>query len=103
MSVTSSTPDTPSRRRGVAGATVRGSRRRLSPWLLLPILVALAAVAFILWRVRGSSATAAVTTGQVARTDLTVSVTGSGSIQPARSLDLAFQVSGQVADVLVEP
>lgn len=99
MSVTSTAPE----RGRAARRSARPARLRFSPWLLLPLGLALAAAGYLAWRTVGAGTTAApAPTAEVTRGTLTISVTGSGTVQPAQTRDLSFPISGQVAEVLVE-
>ena len=80
-----------------------GSRRPLlrQRWLLLPIAI-IVLVALGLWWLSTRLATpAAVTTASVSQGNLTLTVTGSGTIAAARTVDLAFPQAGTVSSVSV--
>ncbi|GAB4423044.1 MAG: efflux RND transporter periplasmic adaptor subunit [Chloroflexi bacterium OHK40] len=99
MSVTTSPPE-----RRVLGGRLRGARRRqFSPWLLAPTLLIAAGAALLIWRLATTAATAptASSTAQARLGSLAVTVSGSGSVEAARQLNLAFAVDGTVAEVLV--
>jgi len=82
----------------------RGARRLRRRWLMVAVVVAVAAGGGWWWLQRDSSAGAArVVTATVTREDFSTTVTASGTIEPARTEDLAFAASGEVTAVLVEP
>lgn len=74
--------------------------RRWMLWLTLLLLI-LAVVGGVVWRT-ATVAPAPATTAPVLRETLTETVSGSGSVQPARRLDVVFTTSGEVTDVLVK-
>lgn len=65
-------------------------------------LIVLGIVAALLISNRSKSSTSTVATTTVTRGSVVASVTGSGSIAAAQSLDQAFQTSGTVTEVLVK-
>ncbi len=75
-------------------------------WLwIIVTLVAVAGIVggFLLWRQSVATAsTAGVRTVPVRRGTLQVTVSASGSLEPIREIDLSFEVSGKVAEVLVD-
>lgn len=74
-----------------------------SPWLIAAAAAAiLALIAGLSLSTRNSSATTLPATSLVERGDLVASVSGSGSIAALQTLDLTFEASGRVAEVLVE-
>jgi len=82
----------------------RGAKRLRRRWLVVALLVVVAAAGGWWWLQRDSSAGAArVVTATVTREDFSTTVTASGTIEPARTEDLAFGSSGEVTAVLVEP
>ncbi len=86
----------------------RGAPSDRRPWLFRSLLGLLALAALLTglaaWRAWSVGADAAPTpSAPVARANLAIAVEGSGVVQPARSVDLPFQSSGQVREVLVKP
>jgi HlyD family secretion protein len=77
----------------------RGSRRSLL--IGVTLIIAAIATAFLLTRPATPAARPAGETSTVARGPIVASVSGSGSVAAAQSLDLAFQASGTVTSVLV--
>ncbi len=77
-------------------------RRKL---LLIPIVLALLIGAGALyWYARSSSQAIALSpTAPVVQADLSIQVESSGTVKPSSSIDLAFQRSGQIAEVFVKP
>jgi HlyD family secretion protein len=70
-------------------------------WLILPIILAvIIAIAIWQWQVR--SVPTAPLTGRVTQGDLTITISGSGTVQASRMIDLPFQQAGQVQEVLVK-
>jgi len=80
-------------------AAQRPPRQR---WLLLPVALLLIAVALFWWLPSRLAPTTATTTATVGQGNLTVAVTGSGSIAAARTVELPFQQSGTVTSVDVK-
>lgn len=73
-------------------------------WIVVAVVVAVAGVGgFLLWR-QTRAATAAVATRAVPvrKGTLQINVSASGSLEPVRQVDLSFDVSGKVAEVLVD-
>src|SRR5215211_6721187 len=94
------------RRRADTPDAPQGTRRRrlVRPMIFALIaLVALLAIGLVIWRTRFAPAPAATTAVPITVGDLTVQVESSGSVQPARTVELPFQVTGQVEQVLVKP
>ena len=87
------------RGRDRAGAKQPGLQRQR--WLLLPVILLLIAAA-LFWWLPSRFAPAATTTATVGQGDLTIAVTGSGSIAAARTVELPFQQSGTVTSVDVK-
>jgi HlyD family secretion protein len=70
-------------------------------WLALPVLLAIIA-AVVFWQLPARLApVAATTTATVSQGSLTTSVSGSGSVAAARSVDLSFQQSSTITAVNV--
>lgn len=89
------------------GEPAPAQRRKGPGWRTWALLVG--AVAIVLgglgtWRASAARGTAAPQgpTGTVSRGNLDITVQGSGTVQPARSIDLPFQAQGQVKDVLAK-
>jgi HlyD family secretion protein len=79
-----------------SGAT-RFARRRLR-WLFIPLILIIAAGAFFGLRSR-STTTATTSTATVSQGDLIISVTGSGAVAAARTVELPFQQQGTITAV----
>ena len=88
------------RGRDRAGAKQPGLQRQR--WLLLPMILLLIAAALLWWLPSRLAPTVTTTTATVAQGDLTIAVTGSGSIAAARTVALPFQQSGTVTSVDVK-
>ena len=74
--------------------------------LALLLLIGVAIVLFgglALWRARSTTAELPPLSAPVIAGDLAIAVEGGGRVEPARHVDLAFQASGQVKQVLVKP
>jgi HlyD family secretion protein len=71
-------------------------------WLLLPVVLLLIAAALFWWLPSRLAPATATTTATVGQGNLTVAVTGSGSIAAARTVELPFQQSGTVTSVDVK-
>jgi multidrug efflux pump subunit AcrA (membrane-fusion protein) len=80
-------------------------------WIVLGILVVVAAAggAYYYFRVRPAQAaqaaaaqTPTVATGAVTRGDLVISASGSGTLVPAREMEVGFQSGGTLKEVLVK-
>src|SRR5579859_4214830 len=75
---------------------------RLPRWLIPLLVLALAIGGLDLWQTRTLAAIPQPTTAAVTQADVPLTVQGSGSALPARSVDLSFQTGGQVATVPVQ-
>ena len=87
-----------------APQTDRGRRltaRRLG--LALAGLAALLAIGLAIWRARFAADPAPTLAVPITVGDLTVQVESSGNVRPARTVELPFQVDGQIEQVLVKP
>src|SRR5262245_7022649 len=71
-------------------------------WLLLPLILLLIAGALFWWLQSRLAPATTATTATVSQGDLTIAVTGSGSVAAARSVDLPFQQDGTVTSVNVK-
>src|SRR5919197_1204503 len=71
-------------------------------WLLLPVILALIAGIVFWWLPSRLAPATASTTASVSQGNLTVAVTGSGSVAAARSVALPFQQAGTVTSVNVK-
>ncbi len=78
----------------------RTTRRRFPRWALI-VLALLIIAAGVAWYFQSRATPAATTTVPLTRGDLTLSVNGNGAVAPAASVDLPFQVAGQVTAVKV--
>jgi HlyD family secretion protein len=82
-------------------SSLRTTRRRFPrwAWIVLALLIIAAGMA---WYFQSRATPAATTTTvPLTRGDLTLTVNGNGSVAPAASVDLPFQVAGQVTAVKV--
>jgi HlyD family secretion protein len=83
--------------RGSSGPSAR--RLRFQRWWLIPIAL-LVAAGLGLWWYQGRSTTAATTTtAAVTQGPIAVTVSGSGSVAAARTVDLAFEQDGTITSV----
>ncbi|HWQ15425.1 MAG TPA: efflux RND transporter periplasmic adaptor subunit [Roseiflexaceae bacterium] len=81
------------------GGAARPARRR---WLLLPLILILIG-GLVAWRLqRSSTAAPATTSARVTQGTLTVTVSGSGTVAAARTVELPFRQAGAVAAVHVQ-
>jgi HlyD family secretion protein len=87
------------RTRDRSGVKLPGLRQR---WLLLPLILLIIAAAVFWWLPSRLAPAAVTTTATVSQGNLTVAVTGSGSVAAARTVDLPFQQSGTITAVLVK-
>lgn len=73
-------------------------------WIIVALIVVGAGIGgFFLWRQSArAGAAATVRTAVVRKGTLQVTVSASGSLEPVRQTDLSFEVSGKVAEVLVD-
>jgi HlyD family secretion protein len=85
--------------------------RKKVPWIILGIVVVIAAAggAYYFFRLRPAQAaqaaaaqTPAISTGTVTRGDLVISASGSGTLVPAREMEVGFQTSGTLKELLVK-
>lgn len=83
------------------------AHHKRSRWLyiLVFLLVLCLSIGGVLyWRMRATtSAGATAITLPLTRGDLNITIEGSGTVQPKKTLDLPFAITGQVREVLVEP
>lgn len=93
----------------MAAVTTIGKQKkaRLNPWLIAGgVVVVLAILGAVVITNRSnasaSAATASLSTIPVTRGTITGSVSGSGAVTADQNLDLAFQATGQVKQVLVK-
>jgi HlyD family secretion protein len=89
------TPDAPQTER----------RRRLTArrvGLALAGLMILLAIGLAIWRTRFATAPSPTVAVPITIGDLTVQVESSGNVRPARTVELPFQVTGQIEQVLVK-
>src|SRR5215475_187833 len=85
------------RTQGQLGA--RRPQRRWLRWLLIPLIVALIAGGALWWRSSQQTTASTSTTATVSQGDLAVTVSGSGSVAAARTVDVPFQQAGTVTSV----
>jgi HlyD family secretion protein len=91
----------PFSRAGDRSGAARPARRRLR-WLFIPLIL-LVVAGIVLWRLRiSSTASTTTTTAMVSQGDLTISVTGSGTVAAARTVELPFQQQGTITSVDVK-
>src|SRR5690349_4566207 len=78
----------------------RSARRR---WLIIPVLLLISIAAGGWWlSSRSTSSTATTTTATVSQGTLTSTVSGSGAVAAARTVEVAFQQDGTVTSVDVK-
>jgi HlyD family secretion protein len=70
-------------------------------WLLLPVVLVVI-TGLVFWQLQVRSAPVAPTTAAISQGNLTITVSGSGTVAAARSVDLGFQQSGTVTAVDVK-
>ena len=85
------------RTRTPAGA--QRPKRRWVRWLIAPVLIALLAGGALWWRSSQQSSTTTTSTGQVTQGDLAVTISGSGTVAAARTVEVPFQQAGTVTSV----
>ncbi|GAB4129053.1 MAG: efflux RND transporter periplasmic adaptor subunit [Roseiflexaceae bacterium] len=77
----------------------RGNNRRI--WIGIVVVIVAIAAGLALFRPPSAASESIQETVPVSRGDIVSTVEGSGSLEAARTIDLAFQSSGQVVAVLV--
>jgi HlyD family secretion protein len=90
----------PSRRPRNEAAPRRRRGRRLA---LLALLVLSTGASVFIWQRQSRAAAALLPSVSVSQADLALEVESGGAVAPARRIDLQFQASGQVREVLVTP
>ena len=88
------------RTHGQAGA--KRPRRRWLRWMLVPLILAMIAGGGLWWRTSQPTTAATTTTATVSQGDLALTVSGSGTVAAARTVDVPFQQAGTVTSVEVE-
>jgi HlyD family secretion protein len=83
-------------------AGTQQSTRRRRRWLLVPVLLLIVAGAGYWWLSSRRTTTTATTTATVTQGNLTIAVSGSGSVAAARTVALPFQQTGTVTSVDVK-
>jgi HlyD family secretion protein len=83
-------------------ARVGRSRRRWGRWLLAALLLAALAGGGLWWRASQTTTAVTTTTAAVTQGSLAVTVSGSGAVAAARSVDVPFQQSGTLTAVNVK-
>lgn len=76
--------------------------RRPGTWLLVAIAVILIAFALWLWQKTQAREMPRYITEPLVRGDLTITVSANGTLQPTRSVNIGSELSGTVAQVLVD-
>jgi len=85
------------RTHGQVGA--KRTPRRWLRWLLIPLIVTIIAGGALWWRSSQQTTASTSTTATVSQGDLAVTVSGSGSVAAARTVDVPFQQTGTVTSV----
>ena len=86
---------------GLSPAKRRGRWMKRMLWLAL-LLLALATAAYFIVQMRQNVATVSYETVPVQKSDLTVTVSATGTIQPLSQVDIGSELSGVVREVLVD-
>jgi HlyD family secretion protein len=73
--------------------------RRWRRWLLVPLILALIASGALWWRSSQQTTAVAITTATVGQGDLAITVSGSGAVAAARTVDVPFQQAGTITAV----
>src|SRR5437762_7903376 len=81
----------------VAGA--RRPKQRWLRWLLVPLILALLAGGGLWWRSSHTATATTTSTATVSRGDLAVTVSGSGAVAAARTVDVPLQQAGTLTSV----
>jgi HlyD family secretion protein len=76
-------------------------KRRWLRWLLIPLILALLAGGGLWWRSSQQATAVTTTTATVSQGDLAVTVSGSGTVAAARTVDVPLQQTGTVTSVAV--
>src|SRR5262245_34077614 len=85
------------RARGQAGA--KRPVPRWLRWMLVPLIAAIVAGGALWWRSSQQATASTFTTATVSQGDLAVTVSGSGSVAAARTVDVPFQQAGALTSV----
>ncbi len=84
---------------GVSTSARRKKRRRNAWWLL--VLLAVAAGGYLWWNSRQQQSITAYDTVPAAKSDLVITASATGTIQPITKVDVGSELSGVARDVLV--
>jgi HlyD family secretion protein len=88
------------RARGQSGT--KRPRPRWVRWLLLPLGLLAIAGGYLWWQASQQAITPTVSTATITQGDLTIAVTGSGTVAAARTVDVPFEQGGVVTSVDVK-
>jgi HlyD family secretion protein len=89
----------------IAATLGLGARRRRTPLRFWPFLAVLAALGAGVWwwqGAGGASDAPKYVTADVTKSDVTVSVTATGTVEPTNVVDISSELSGTLAEVLVD-
>ena len=81
---------------------LRGHGKWLKQWLVLALLVIVAASGVVIWRTSSKSNSTQFKTEEVKRGDLIVIVTATGTLQPKNKVDVGSELSGIIKSVEVD-
>jgi HlyD family secretion protein len=78
------------------------AKKRLTPYLIGTVILAAGAGAYWFTQMRGNNRAPEISTIPVAKGDVVMAVTASGTLQPVTTVEVSSQVSGLISAVLVD-
>lgn len=87
---------------GLADGAAASRMKRLRPWLIGAAIAGVLFVVYLYMRTDGQSASGRFVTQPATRSNLTVVVTATGSVEPRNVVDISSELSGTIRRVLVD-
>jgi HlyD family secretion protein len=87
---------------GIGDEAANGAWSRWRGRVVMLVVVGVVAVAVAFWAARGPQSAVQYVTQPATKSDLTVIVTATGSVQPTNEVDVSSELSGIIREVLVD-